>query len=280
MTRFNFWSPVGIGIGLIMVALAIVIGGGFSGAKGFISIASFITVFGGLSCALLVHFNPGEFKQSLSLLREIMGTSSSRMGVKELTETFVMLSQKARRDGLLSLEDEADELEETFIKKGILLAVDGVESEMIKEILLAEIYSEEERKRRGLQIFEKAGEWAPAWGMIGTLIGLVLMLQSLNNPATLGPQMAIALITTFYGVVMANLVFHPLAGKISNAIDEEMKRKKIMIEGIVGIQSGQNPMILEEKMSAFLAPEEKVSVPHSRLEEKSFTFEGGRENAL
>src|SRR5699024_11029948 len=120
-------------------------------------------------------------------------------------------------------------------------------------IMNAEIIAMEDRHIKGRLILEKAGAYAPAWGMIGTLIGLVLMLNDLNDPTTLGPQMAIALITTFYGVVLANLVFLPMAGKLESKTDEEVFMKQIIIEGIIGVQSGQNPRILKEKLSAFLS---------------------------
>jgi chemotaxis protein MotA len=109
----------------------------------------------------------------------------------------------------------------------------------------------EERHRKGRAIIEKAGEYAPAWGMIGTLVGLVLMLQNLNDPASLGPNMAVALLTTLYGTILANLVFLPMATKLTNKTDEEVFIKQIIIEGVIGVQSGQNPKILEEKLSAF-----------------------------
>src|SRR5690625_5043811 len=117
----------------------------------------------------------------------------------------------------------------------------------------------EDRHYKGRIIIEKAGEYAPAWGMIGTLIGLVLMLSSLDDPASLGPNMAVALLTTLYGTVLANLVFLPMASKLENKTEEEIFIKQIIIEGIIGVQSGQNPRILEEKLSAFLYGEEPVS---------------------
>ena len=155
-------------------------------------------------------------------------------------------------------------MEEEFIKKGILLAVDGIEPEVINEIMNAEIAAMEERHYRGRVIIEKAGEYAPAWGMIGTLIGLVLMLKNLEDPSSLGPNMAVALITTFYGVVLANLVFLPMASKLQNRTEEEVFIKQIIIEGIIGVQSGQNPRILEEKLNAFLYGE-KLPQPGERI---------------
>src|SRR5699024_2140627 len=146
---------------------------------------------------------------------------------------------------ILANENEGGEIEEPFIKKGMLLAVDGIEPEVIQEILDAEITSMEERHSQGRLILEKSGEYAPAWGMIGTLVGLVLMLNKLEDPAILGPSMAVALLTTLYGTVLANLVFIQMANKLENKTEEEIFIRQIIIEGVIGVQSGQNPRILE-----------------------------------
>src|SRR5690625_2272060 len=146
-----------------------------------------------------------------------------------------------------------------------MLAVDGIEPEVINEILNAEITAMEDRHHKGRVIIEKAGEYAPAWGMIGTLIGLVLMLSSLDDPSSLGPNMAVALLTTLYGTVLANLVFLPMASKLENKTEEEIFIKQIIIEGIIGVQSGQNPRILEEKLSAFLYGEESSESEKSTM---------------
>jgi chemotaxis protein MotA len=135
--------------------------------------------------------------------------------------------------------------------------VDGIEQDVITDILNAEIMAMEERHRKGRSILERAGEYAPAWGMIGTLIGLVLMLKNLNDPSTLGPNMALALLTTLYGSLLANLIFLPMAAKLALKTEKEVFLKQIIIEGVIGVQSGQNPRILEEKLSAFLSSEER-----------------------
>src|SRR5699024_4372959 len=136
--------------------------------------------------------------------------------LSELIQLFVSLSERARREGILALENELEDVEDEFVRKGILLAVDGIEPEVINDIMNAEISAMEERHHNGRVILEKCGEYAPAWGMIGTLIGLVLMLSSLDDPSSLGPNMAVALLTTLYGTVLANLVFVPMASKLEN----------------------------------------------------------------
>jgi chemotaxis protein MotA len=177
--------------------------------------------------------------------------------LRELIELFIRLSEKARREGLLSLEAEVEQLDDKFIKKGILLAIDGIEPDVVIEIMNADIAAMEERHRKGRSLLERAGEFAPAWGMIGTLIGLVLMLNDLNEPSSLGPKMAIALLTTLYGSLLANLFFNPMAAKLEEKTEKEVFTKQMIIEGIIGIQSGQNPKLLSEKLTAFISEQNK-----------------------
>ncbi|WP_082233570.1 flagellar motor protein MotP [Halobacillus massiliensis] len=255
MSKRDLLTPLGITLGFFMVVFGIMTNAGAGGAEAFLDGSSVIIVIGGLFAALLVNFNFSEMKLTVKVVKEAFKKSDTDL--KQLIQLFVGLSERARREGLLALEAELEEVEDPFIKKGILLSVDGIEPEAIQDIMNAEITAIEERHYRGRAIIEKAGEYAPAWGMIGTLIGLVLMLESLTDPETLGPKMAVALLTTLYGTLLANLVFLPMAGKLVNKTDKEIFSKQIIIEGVIGVQSGQNPKVLEEKLSAFLSEEDK-----------------------
>ncbi len=259
MKRFDKLTPIGIFLGLTMIMFAIYsTSNSFSGVMYFIQLSSIFIVFGGLLAALLINFSMKEIKLVAKVFKEAF--REDRQELPTLINTFVDLSTKARREGLLALETTLEEVDDPFIKKGVLLAVDGIEPEIIKDIMMAEVVAMEERHRKGRAIIEKCGEYAPAWGMIGTLVGLVLMLQNLNDPSTLGPNMAVALLTTLYGSLLANLVFIPMASKLANKTDEEIFIKQIIVEGVIGVQSGQNPKILEEKLSAFLPETSKNSV--------------------
>ncbi len=255
MKKRDILTPIGITLGFIMIAMAIVSNAGSSGLASFFDVASFFIVVGGLIASLLINFKTKQIKLAGTVIRESFYQNDQRLS--ELIDLFVRLSERARREGILALENELEEVDDPFIRKGILLAVDGIEPDVIHDIMNAEITAMEERHYQGRAIVEKAGEYAPAWGMIGTLVGLVLMLGSLQDPATLGPNMAVALITTLYGVVLANLVFIPMASKLEIKTNEEVFIKQIVIEGVIGVQSGQNPRILEEKLSAFLSEEAK-----------------------
>ena len=251
MRKRDLLTPIGLTIGFIVLGLAILDSGGITGFQAFIDVASILIVIGGLVTALLVNFNWEQLKNAKNVISEAF--KKDETNTADLIALFEKLSERSRREGLLALENELEEIDDPFIKKGILLAIDGIEPEIINDIMNAEIDALEERHTRGRLILEKAGEYAPAWGMIGTLIGLVLMLQSLDDPETLGPSMAVALITTLYGSLLANLVFIPMAGKLENKTDEEIFHKQVIIEGVLGVQSGQNPRILKEKLTAFLS---------------------------
>src|SRR5690625_1893126 len=259
MSKRDILTEMGITVGFIVIMVAIISAGGMGGFSAFLSVSSILIVVGGLFTALLVNFNKTQLLNSKNVLAEAFKKEDS--DVSELIALFERLSERSRREGLLALENELEDVEDPYIKKGILLAIDGIEPEIINDIMNAEIDAMEERHTRGRLIIEKAGEYAPAWGMLGTLVGLILMLQNLDDPTTLGPSMAVALLTTFYGSLLANLVFLPMAGKLESRTDEEIFHKQVIIEGVLGVQSGQNPRILKEKLTAFLS--------HTELNKKS-----------
>lgn len=271
MRKRDLLTPIGLTIGFIVLGLAILDSGGITGFQAFIDVASILIVIGGLVTALLVNFNWEQLKNAKNVISEAF--KKDETNTADLIALFEKLSERSRREGLLALENELEEIDDPFIKKGILLAIDGIEPEIINDIMNAEIDALEERHTRGRLILEKAGEYAPAWGMIGTLIGLVLMLQSLDDPETLGPSMAVALITTLYGSLLANLVFIPMAGKLENKTDEEIFHKQVIIEGVLGVQSGQNPRILKEKLTAFLSNTELNKKSVESQEDESITEE-------
>ncbi|MDQ0351280.1 chemotaxis protein MotA [Alkalibacillus filiformis] len=254
MKKRDLLTPIGIALGATMILFGIFFNDGISGVSSFVQVSSFIVVIGGLLGALFVNFNLNEMKLCSRVFKEAF--KDDDYNLKELIQLFISLSEKARREGLLALESEVEQLDDQFIKKGVYLAIDGIEPEVINDIMNAEIAAMEERHNKGRSIIEKAGEYAPAWGMIGTLIGLILMLNHLDDPGTIGPSMAVALLTTFYGMLLANLVFLPIAGKLVSRTEEEVFMKQVIVEGVLGVQSGQNPKILEEKLSAFLSSED------------------------
>ena len=167
------------------------------------------------------------------------------------------------RSGLLALDEDANNLTDPFLQKGVRLVVDGTTQELVRNILETEVAFVSDRHRTGQAVFETIGAMAPAFGMLGTLIGLIQMLLKLNKPDEIGPGMAVALVTTFYGSVVANMIALPIATKLKNRNSREVFAKQAMIEGVLSIQAGDNPRVVQEKLKSFLAPKEreKVAMP-------------------
>lgn len=235
-----------LGFGLVIVSI------GADKIPSFIDIPSVIIVGGGVFATTLISFPIGAVLQLHTvMMKSVFAKPFSPL---DTVSTLVSLAEKARREGILALESSMDEISDDFIRAGLRLAVDGVEPELIKDILHTELAFIEDRHRNGQAIFNFIGAAAPAFGMIGTLIGLVLMLQNLSDPNSIGPAMAVALLTTFYGALLANVVFIPIALKLKSRTAEEILLKEVGIEGVMSIQSGDNPRILEQKLLAFLSP--------------------------
>jgi len=182
------------------------------------------------------------------------------MNAKEMIITLVSFSEKARREGLLALEDDLDELDDEFLKKGIQLVVDGTDPELVRRIMETELEYIIERHDRGRKVFEDWALLAPAFGMIGTLMGLILMMVNLEDKSAIGPGMSTALITTLYGAIMANAALTPIANKLEVRGGEEILMKLIMIEGTLSIQAGDNPRIVRDKLIAFLEPGQREEI--------------------
>jgi chemotaxis protein MotA len=240
---------LGIFSGLALVVTAISGGGGLSA---FISVRSFMIVAGGTMGATLINYPLKDVLRVGGILKNAI--FQKRHAPQQWIPVFVDFANKARKEGVLSLEGAVSKMKDPFLKKGIQMAVDGWEPQSINEILETEIDFVRARHRLGVDIFSSMGAFSPAMGLIGTLIGLVQMLQSMEDPSTIGPAMAIALITTFYGALMANLVFLPISGKLKTRSEEELLVRELMLEGVMSVAKGDNPRIVEQKLHAFLSP--------------------------
>lgn len=216
----------------------------------FISIPSFIIVVGGTLGATLINYPLRDVLGVFSVAKNaIFSTNTS---IDELVERFMLYANKSRKEGILALESEIKTVKDVFLKKGVQLSIDGLEPQDINDILDTEIEFIRSRHQLGAEIFSTMGAFAPALGMIGTLIGLVQMLQNMDDPSTIGPAMALALLTTFYGSIMANIVCLPLAGKLKTRSKEEMLTKEMTVQGIMSLSNGDNPRILEQKLKAYM----------------------------
>jgi chemotaxis protein MotA len=216
---------------------------------------SILITIGGAVSSTLTSYRPAEAIQILKVTAKAFRDKGIEL--EKTVKTLVDLSHKARREGLLSLEAEMENINDEFMRQSIQLVVDGVEPDVIIETMDLELESIEARHKRGQGMYKTLGAMFPAWGMIGTLVGLVVMLKSLDDPDSLGPAMSTALITTFYGSVLANLIALPIANKLAIKSEEELHEKRLIVEGILSIQAGENPRIMEQKLKTFLSPEQK-----------------------
>lgn len=244
---------IGIVAAAALILISILLG---QGVSFFFSLKSFLIVFGGTFGATLVSFPLADLLAVLNVARNAFLHQAQPHG--ETIELMVKIAEKARREGILAIEREVEDLDDQFMKMGVQYAVDGTEPETIRAIMESELTGMEERHEKGKKIFETMGTYAPAFGMIGTLIGLIQMLSSLEDPSQIGSGMAVALVTTLYGTISANIVFLPIAGKLEQRSMEEVRRKELVIEGILAIQSGDNPRIVREKLLTFLPPGERI----------------------
>ena len=250
----NMTPMIGIISGMILIIWSIASSGDI---VSFIDGPSLVITLLGSLCGLLVMFPKEDFKNIPKLLKVVLSKPADDKVdlIKELTE----LSKQARSKGILSLEDEAGELQNEIMSEGLQMVVDGMEPEKIKDMLELKLDAIERRHGRGHELFSKWGDLAPAFGMLGTIIGLIIMLSGLDDPSDIGAGMSTALITTFYGSLFANLIFIPIATNLEDKTNEEIYVGSMVIEGILEIQSGSNSRLLEEKLLNYLSPEERES---------------------
>lgn len=240
----------GIIFSIICLASAFLVEGGHLSA--LIKPTAAMIVFGGTIGATVVSFSMSEIKTVPRLLTIIL--FQKLPNEVALIDQIVGLADKVRREGLLYLENQLPQIEDSFMRKGIQLVVDGTDPELVRQILETEIYSVQERHHTGASIFEAAGGYSPTMGIIGTVMGLVHVLGNLESPETLGPSIALAFIATLYGIGAANVLWLPIAEKLKNMSKKEVMLQELMLEGIISIQAGYNPILIRERLSAFLKP--------------------------
>ena len=243
---------IGIVLSFGLVISAILTG---SSLMVFVSIPSVFIVVGGTVGASLVNFPLGHVLGVIGVIKNTFFTSTDEPG--EIIVRFMDYANRARREGILSLEPVIKEIDDDYMRKGLQLTVDGLEPQTIQEILETEVSYLQERHETGAEVVAVMGTIAPAMGMIGTVIGLVQMLQTMDDPSTIGPAMAVALLTTLYGALLANLVFNPMAGKLKMRSKQEVLIREMIMEGILAISKGENPRIIEEKLNSYLPPKDR-----------------------
>lgn len=240
---------IGIAAGALLVLWAMASNGTL---LDFVNPASMAITLGGTLAATMVHYPWPRLRTTIKIVRNAF--KRQEQDAQSLIQSLAGYAERARREGLLALEEEAENAPDPFLRKGLGLVVDGTDPEVVRTILENDLSSLEERHKQGAGLFETMASYAPAFGLVGTLIGLIQMLQGLDDPTKIGPGMAVALLTTLYGTLMANLIFLPIAGKLKVRSGEEIFRKEVMLEGILAIQAGDGSSIIQEKLNSFLAP--------------------------
>lgn len=246
-------SIIGFIIGFGLIAFAILSEGSI---LLFLSFSSFLIVFGGTVAATMIHYSWNNIKDSFNTLTGMMSTGQADLRTD--IELIKLFAKRARKDGLIQLEADVEDIEYSYLKNGLQLAIDGVTKDALDEILVDEISSTQRRVEISVNVLGSMATYAPAFGMIGTVVGMILMLQNISDPAALGAGLAIALITTLYGSILSNLVFAPLGGKLEYLSEIDLNRKAMFRSAIISIVEGENPRLMEKKMLNFVDPRDRA----------------------
>jgi chemotaxis protein MotA len=241
-----------IGTVLVVVLLLWSLTSGGTPLSLFIDVPSLVMVCGGTAAVTMMAFRIGDLK---NLVKVILRTYMFKLPTPaQEIERILEYANLARKEGLLALETKVEQLDDEFFAKGVQLVIDGFAADTVRDIMDLDLQWQNQRHSSGKKMLDSMGSMAPAFGMIGTLVGLVKMLANLDDPSSIGAGMAVALLTTFYGAVVANTLFIPLSGKLDVRAKEESLLRELMIEGVVAIQSGEKPQLIKEKLKGFLPP--------------------------
>ncbi|MCL2617368.1 MAG: motility protein A [Defluviitaleaceae bacterium] len=247
-------SIIGLVMGVVFIVLSILISANFDilAVLRFVDAPSVMIVIGGSACSLLIAYPTSKITAAMKALKKVFQPPD--LDPAEAITNIISLANMARKEGILALEETARSMKDKFLQKGIMLIVDGTDPELTRNILETELAYLENRHGSVRGVWDMAAALSPAWGMVGTVVGLVNMLHNMDDPNAVGPAMAVALITTMYGSLAANWVSIPFANKLKILGGDEVLMKSVLIEGMLAIQAGENPRIIEEKLKSFLPP--------------------------
>jgi chemotaxis protein MotA len=257
---------IGLLLSVVIVAVVMIMDGG-SPAELFAHPQVILLTVGGAITASMVSYS---LKVVLAVPKLIMvAFLGGKTDPVTAIELLAKMADKARRDGLLALEDETKDIKDAFLQRGVMLVVDGVDPEQVKAILKLEIDHMQERHAKGIGFFNSTGGFAPTLGIIGTVMGLVHVLKQLEDPSSLGGAIAAAFLATLWGIMSANLIWLPLAGKLKTKSEEEAAYRHLLLEGILALQAGENPRLVREKLLAFLPPKARPGEETAKAAKKA-----------
>lgn len=248
----------GILVFLGLVVSSIFAAEGMAGFRPFMNLEAFAVVMGGAFCALLVNYPIRQVVSLGRVLKKVLTTTGE--DTSELVATFVSLSQKAKKEGFLSLETDVKNIRNDFLRRGVQLVIDGADQEFIQNMLETELGFIRERHKVGREIFESLGMYAPSFGIIGTILGMILILHGVEDVSAVPRRMAFALASAFFGLGSGYLLFLPMAGKLRRRSEEELLVKEIAIRGVLLLQSGATPSVVEANLKAYLEPAKRVLI--------------------
>lgn len=249
---------VGFILGIVSIIYSIVVGAGMEGFMSFVDVPSIVIVVGGTIAAVLVSYPLNQFLSIFSTAKKAFINNSSSSS--DLIAHFLEMNKVARAEGLLALERYTETETDEFLKKAVQMAVDGITPDTIRATLTNEIDCLRLRHAQSQGIFETLAAQAPSWGMIGTLIGLVLLLGNLEDPSTIGPSMAVAILTTLYGSIIANFICNPIAKKLEIRSAEESARRELIVEGVIALAQSAPSMVMEQTLKSFLSNSQKKEI--------------------
>ncbi len=242
----------GIAVGLGLCALGIILSAGIGGFVSFIDISSALITFGGAFASLMVHYPLNRVVNFVKVLNKAI--KETYENPQEIIDTFTDFAKRARTEGFLALERDVRDLKNDFLRRGVQLIIDGADAEFIRNLMETELTFIRERHKIGQEMLFALGTYSPAWGITGTVIGLILMLRKLEDPRMIGVGMAVALLTTFYGLIAAYLVWNPIGGKLRRKSEEEIFIKEVIIRGVMLLQAGTAPSLIEANLKAYMEP--------------------------
>lgn len=255
----NLATVVGLPLGFIILLAAFIYEGG--NPASLVLPSPFVIILGGTFSALLVSYDPSDIRAIPKLIRDAAQTLKTRE--KEIANMFVTFAEKSRRDGLLSLEEDLQGLDPTtdpLIKKGLRYVIDGTDSDALADLLENDVSIYERHRKHEAEIFAKAGGFSPTMGIIGTVLGLVLVLSKLAEPEKLGESIATAFIATLYGISFANLIWLPIGNKLMLKLEKEKRVKEMIIQGVLSIQQGESPKLVGDKLAVYLEPKDRSAL--------------------
>lgn len=255
----------GILAGLGLIFLAIFLHEGMKGVLLFLNTEAILVVLGGTLCATLINYSLSQFINVLGVAKNVFFTKSN--DVKQVIATFVNLSQKARREGLIALEHELPTIKSDFMKRGVQMVIDGQDQDSVTMLMETEMIFIKERHKVGQEIFIALGTYSPAFGIIGTVLGMILMLGSISDVEQVPARMAIALTSAFFGLGSGYLIFLPIAGKLRRRSEEELFTLEMIVRGVLLLQSGTHPKLLEDNLNAYLDPKKRMVFKQQQQQE-------------